>query len=320
MAHFLSTAALAVVLVSTGCAQVQQEIHNASNGSAHDQVQKKEAQIPTCAHKIGTAAIYEPENKWWTGLGLESPEALIKIFVMRSGCFTLLDRGKGFSAVEQERDLASAGQLRGGSNMGKGQMKAADYVIVPDIVSKNANAGGSSLFALAGALVPGVGGALISGIKLTDRTADVTLTVTDVRSSEQVAMDEGHATKTDIGWGAAGGVVAGGGFGAMGAGSYESTEIGQVVTLAYLDAYTKLVTQLGGVSSNASTANKQQAVTMAREGHLFAGPSVNSKVERGLPAGMMLYPTGQKDGVWWEVTDEIGDKGWVSSKLISLAK
>ena len=32
---------------------------------------------------------------------------------------------------------------------------------------------------------------------------------------------------------------------------------------------------------------------------------------------MILYPTGNKDGVWWEVTDEVGNKGWVSS--LSLA-
>lgn len=318
--HLLGAAALAGALAVSGCAQMQQEIHSASQGSAHEQIEKKESKIPICTHRIGTAAIYEPQNKWWKGLGLESPEALIKIFVMRSGCFTLLDRGSGFSAVEQERELASEGQLRRGSNMGKGQVKAADYVIVPDIVSKNANAGGSSIFALAGALVPGVGGALLSGIKLRDRTADVVLTVTDVRSSEQVAMDEGHASKTDLGWGVAGGVVAGGGFGAMGAGSYQNTEIGQVVTLAYLDAYTKLVTQLGGLPGNASTANTQQAVTMSRTGHLFSGPSIRSKIKRRLSAGAMLYPTGTKRGVWWQVTDELGDKGWVSSKLIALAK
>ena len=37
----------------------------------------------------------------------------------------------------------------------------------------------------------------------------------------------------------------GGGFGAAG-GGYQNTEIGQIIVLAYLDAYKKLVTQLGG--------------------------------------------------------------------------
>jgi len=79
--------------------------------SIHGKTEKAQAQIPVCSHKIGTAAIYEPEKNWWEPLGLESPEALIKVFVMRSGCFTLLDRGKGFAMAQQERALASEGEL-----------------------------------------------------------------------------------------------------------------------------------------------------------------------------------------------------------------
>ncbi len=43
-------------------------------------------------------------------------------------------------------------------------------------------------------------------------------------------------------------------------------------------------------------------------------------VVRPLSVGMMLYPTGTKDGLWWEVSDELGNKGWVSSVLFELAK
>jgi len=64
--------------------------------SIKDKTDNAKAQIPTCSHKIGSVAIYEPQNRWWEPLGLESPEALIKVFVMRSGCFTLVDRGKVF--------------------------------------------------------------------------------------------------------------------------------------------------------------------------------------------------------------------------------
>ncbi|HEX4619792.1 MAG TPA: hypothetical protein VH135_08680, partial [Steroidobacteraceae bacterium] len=78
-------------------------------------------QIPTCDKKIGTLAVTEPENKWWVQYQLESPEALIKVFVSQSKCFTLLDRGKGLAAAEKERALAGSGEMRGGSNIGKGQ-------------------------------------------------------------------------------------------------------------------------------------------------------------------------------------------------------
>ncbi|HEY2274033.1 MAG TPA: hypothetical protein VGH61_00890, partial [Steroidobacteraceae bacterium] len=102
-------------------------------------------QIPTCDKKIGTLAVTEPENKWWLQYNLDSPEALIKVFVSQSKCFTLLDRGKGLAAAEKERALASSGEMRGGSNIGKGQMKAADYVLVPDLVTKNNNSGGTNV-------------------------------------------------------------------------------------------------------------------------------------------------------------------------------
>ena len=38
-------------------------------------------EIPKCDKKIGTLAVKEPEHNWWADLQLESPEALIKVFV-----------------------------------------------------------------------------------------------------------------------------------------------------------------------------------------------------------------------------------------------
>ena len=287
--------------------------------SINEKQERKQAQIPVCSHKIGTAAIYEPENKWWVGLGLESPEALIKVFVMKSGCFTLVDRGKGFSYAQQERSLAGEGELRQGSNMGKGQMKAADYVIVPDIVSKNANSGGTNVGGFLGGLIGGGVGAIVSGLNIHSSTADVVLTVTDVRSSEQVAMEEGHGSKSDVSFGVGGGGWWGGGAAGLGVSNYQNTEIGQVVTLAYIDAYTKIVGDLGGLSGNASADNAQQAVTMAKPGHMYKQAGGKGGIVRKLDAGMMLYPTGNKDGVWWEVKDELGNQGWVSSLLVQLS-
>lgn len=145
------------------------------------------------------------------------------------------------------------------------------------------------------------------------------LTVTDVRSSEQLAMTEGHATKTDLGWGAGGGVFRGG-FGGVGASGYTDTEIGQVITLAYLQAYSDLVGQLGGMPASASAANVQQAVSMTKPGRLVKSPDGKGGEGRTLDPGMMLYPTGNKQGLMWEVEDELGNKGWVSSPVVQLSK
>lgn len=280
---------------------------------------KPPPEIPKCDKRIGTLAVTEPETRWWQALNLESPEALIKVFVSESKCFTLVDRGKGLAAAQAERALAGGGELRGGSNVGKGQMKAADYVLVPDIVNKNSNSGGKNIGGLLGGMLGGVAGAVVGGISLKSKTADVVLTLTDVRSTEQVSLQEGHAKKTDLGWGAGGGAFFGG-FAAGGASSYANTEIGQVVTMAYLDAFAKLVNDVKQIQPDAKADNVQQAVSMAKPGKLYATASKSGQVLRDLDVGAMLYPTGEKQGPFWKVQDELGNEGWVAMGLLQLAK
>ncbi|TXH65729.1 MAG: peptidoglycan-binding protein, partial [Lysobacteraceae bacterium] len=255
----------------------------AQRKSAQDQRKEKMAEIPTCAKPLGTISVLEPEDAtdWWSGQQLPAPSKLIKVFVNKSRCFTLVDRGAGLEAAQRERDLAAGGELRNRSNVGKGQMKAADYVMVPDLISANRNAGGNAIGGLLGGLVGGRAGAAIGGLDFKRKTADVVLTITDVRSTEQVAMAEGSAKKTDIGWGAGGGLWGWSGWGAAGASGYANTEIGQVITLAYLQAYTDVVAQLGGLPDNASAANAQQAVTVTKPARLFT-TAKGTKVVRGM--------------------------------------
>jgi len=277
-------------------------------------------QIPVCDKKIGTLAVTEPQNQWWTALNLDSPAALIKVFVSQSKCFTLVDRGKGLQAAQAERALAASGEQRAGSNIGKGQMKAADYVLVPDIDNQNRDSGGTNIGGMLGGLLPHGVGALVGGVSLKSKTADVVLTLTDVRSTEQVALEQGHSKKTDLGWmGGGGGGGFFGGFAAGGASSYANTEIGQVVTMAYLDAYVKLVGDLKNAAPDAKADNVQQSVLMSKPGKLYADSNLKSKVVRDLDPGMMLYPTGDKMGVWWKVTDELGNEGWAVSTNFQLA-
>jgi curli biogenesis system outer membrane secretion channel CsgG len=201
--------------------------------------------VPVCDKKIATVAVADPEQKWWLQLNLENPEALLKAFADESKCFTLVDRGRGLAAAQQERALASGNQLAGGSNMGDHQIVTADYILLPDIANKNAKSGGSRFGGLVGGMLGhGAAGALLSGLSLDSKTADVVLTLTDVRSTEQVALVKGHAKKTDVGFGAVGGGFNVTSLVAAGASTYANTDIGQVVAMAYLDAFTKLVEQL----------------------------------------------------------------------------
>ena len=285
------------------------------------QQQRQNAEIPTCSKPLGTLAVLEPDQNWWYDYDLGTPTAIIKVFVNKSRCFTLVDRGAGMAAMQAERELAAGGDLRGGSNLGKGQVRAADYVMVPDLISRNRNSGGTNIGGLLGGLMGNsTAGRLVGGLNLKRKTADVVLTLTDMRSSEQVAMTEGHSTKTDLGWGGSGALWGSSGIGGASVGGYSNTEIGQVITLAYLQAYTDMVAQLGGLPGNASAANVGQAVSMRQPGRLLGNADGSGAALRDLNPGDMLYPTGTKQGAMWEVDDELGNRGWVSSNLLELAR
>lgn len=233
----------------------------AERGSSGRQAQARGMQeIPHCTRSLGTIAIVEPDNQWWRELNLGSPEAILKIMVQRSGCFRMVNRGRSMQSRAMERALADDGELQRGSNIGRGQVKAADYFLEPDIVTANRNSGGGGV----GAVLGGVGGlfggfgravgAVAGGINVKKGEANVTLSVVDARTTEETALVEGYARKSDVSFGAGGGLFSGGTFGGAAGGGYQDTAIGQIIVLAYLDAYTKLVGELGGLPANASAA------------------------------------------------------------------
>src|SRR3546814_16403210 len=96
--------------------------------------------------------------------------------------------------------------------------------------------------------------AIAGGINIKKKEAKGTLTLVNARTTEHERLTEGYARKSELSFGGGGGGFFGGGFAAAGGGGYQNTEIGQVLVLAYLDAYTLLVRQLGGLPVNVSAA------------------------------------------------------------------
>lgn len=224
--------------------------------SARRAQERAEREIPRCTRRLGTVAIVEPDNQWWREYNLGSPEAIIKVFVQQSGCFGLVNRGRSMASRNLERAMADSGELQGGSNLGKGQVKAADYFLQPDIATANRNSGGGGVGAILGGFGRSLGGlgAIAGAINIKKSEATVTLSIVNARTTEEEALTQGYARKSDISFGGGGGGYGGGVFGAAGGTGYQDTAIGQVMILAYLDAYTKLVTELGGLPSNAAAA------------------------------------------------------------------
>src|SRR5690348_4275350 len=171
-----------------------------------DQV-RGEAEIPVCTHRIGTLAIVPPDQEWWREYNLGTPEAIIKVFVQESGCFTLVNRDRAMASRNMERAMADNGELQAGSNMGKGQVKAADYFLQPDIVTANKNSGGGGAGAAIGGILghfggfAGAVGAVAGGINVKKGEANVTLSLVNARTTEE-SETQGYARKTDVRWGA----------------------------------------------------------------------------------------------------------------------
>ncbi|RIX26869.1 CsgG/HfaB family protein [Sphingomonas edaphi] len=254
---FMHAALASAVLVTSAPALAQTS--NTGASESRKMQSAATAQIPQCARPLGVLAIVEPEDQWWRQLNLGSPEAVIKVFVQNSRCFTIVNRGRSMQSRAMERALADSGELQQGSNLGKGQVKAADFFLEPNIVTANQNSGGGGAGAAIGALGGLFGGGgrfvggLVGGINVKKGEANVTLSVVNARTTEEYVV-EGYARKKDISWGAGGGGGWWSGFAAAGGHGYQNTEIGQVIVLAYLDAYTKLVGQLGGIPQGAPAA------------------------------------------------------------------
>jgi hypothetical protein len=197
-------------------------------------------QLEHCPRSLGTLAVEEDTSEPWYAIltsqyHLPATTPLIRLMVQQSNCFVIVDRGRALGSMMQERDLGASGELRNQSNMGKGQMVAADYVVTPNIQFSQDTGGGGAALAGVGGGYGAILGALAGSMKTNE--ASTTLMLVDTRSGVQVAAAQGSAHSTDFGFGALGiGASAGASLGA-----YSKTPEGKVIAGAFLDSYNQLV-------------------------------------------------------------------------------
>ena len=197
--------------------------------------------VEKCTKEMGTLAVAEPQDHVLSslrGYGLGSPALMLRLLAQESGCFAVVERGVAMQNLQQERALAAGGQLQSDSNIGGGQMAAADFVMTP-AVQFSGDSGGmggalGGLLGRAGGVLGALGG-LAGGVKF--KEAETTLLVADVRSGIQVASAEGKARKMDFslgGWGW-------GGLGWASGGGYSKTPEGKLIAASLLDNYNTIV-------------------------------------------------------------------------------
>ncbi len=203
------------------------------------------SELQKCSAPLGTVSLVENQDAgWYTILRNEyklPPTAnLLRLMIQQSNCFVVVERSAtGMRAMDRERQLMGSGEMRGGSNYGRGQVVASDYGLSPEVVFSNGDAGGIG-GALSG-LLGSRGSALaqLSG-SLKTREASAMLTLVDNRSGVQVSASEGSASKSDFaGLGRLLGNSAGGSLG-----GYQNTPEGKVIAAAFMDAYNQMVVSL----------------------------------------------------------------------------
>ncbi|MET0044104.1 MAG: CsgG/HfaB family protein, partial [Candidatus Thiodiazotropha sp. 6PLUC3] len=181
------------------------------------------------------AVVEDQAAPWWhtyrrryPTLGTTVP--VLRMMIQQSNCFVVVERGKAMNNMMQERALMQSGEMRQGSNFGKGQMVAADYTMNPSIQFSEKGTGG--LGATVGGLLGNYRlGRLAGGLKSNE--AATTLLLIDNRSGVQVSSSVGNAKNFDFSL--FGGFFGGGRWGSVG--GFTDTPEGKVVTAAFADSY-----------------------------------------------------------------------------------
>ena len=302
--------------------------------------QETSSTVEKCARPLGTIAVSENQGASQHQLqsyGLGSPISLLRIMIQQSNCFTVVERGVAMANLQEERALAADGQMLGGSNVGKGQLQAADFVMTPGVQFTAGNTGGmnAALSNYGGKLFGGLGG-IVGGIagNIKFKEAQTSLLIADVRSGIQVAAAEGVAKKTDFG-------VSGwnwGGAGYSSLGGYTNTPEGKMVAASLLDNYNKIVTIVRNQASlvkSSSAESRVNAGASTREGtpvaagasvfarlssvKVFTEPRAGSKLMGTLKRSEEAIATGEEKDGFVRIDGENVSGGWVQKTLVSTA-
>jgi hypothetical protein len=330
----LAVTACAVLIAASATAQgvtqpKQGQGGSVVKGAAGTEGSTGDDGLQHCDKPMGAMAVVEPQSQVLTALmryHLQSPVGLIRMMIQQSNCFIVVERGAGMQNLMQERALSNAGQTREGSNMGGGQMVAADFVLTPNVVFSENNAGGVG--GAVGSVFGSKAGAVAGGLKF--KEAQTSMLVADSRSGVQVAAAEGSTKKADLRLGGALFTGSGGGS----AGGYGNTNEGKIIAAAFMDNYNKVVGVVRGDPSlqrNVGTLKQEAAAGGVKAGtfkegdvlgpkianvKLMAEPSDAAKVVATLGRGDELVVVGgEKDG--YVHVQGSNANGWIKVVLVS---
>ena len=326
---------LAATTLSAGVTDMKQgQGGSVVQGAAGTQGAQGDTGLRKCTQPLGAVAVVEPQDYIMASLArysLQSPTSLIRLMIQQSNCFIVVERGMGMQNMMQERALADSGQLRSSSNIGQGQMVAADFVLTPSVVFSDDNAGavGGAIGGLLGGKARVIGG-LVGGLKF--KEAQTSMLLSDARTSVQVAAAQGSTKKADLRLGAA--LFGGGAFGAVG--GYGNTNEGKIISAALLDNYNNIVRavkgdeslqrDVGSLKQEAAKGGKAGGGIAYNEGDvvtpkianvkLLASPADTAKAVATLQRGEELVIIGPEENGFLNVQGGSAS-GWIKKVLVN---
>src|SRR5262245_44870227 len=331
LSPFLCVSLFAIPAMAQGVTQPKQgQGGSVVKGAAGTEGSTGDSKLEHCAAPMGAMAVVEPQDFVLTALArynLRSPVGLIRLMIQQSNCFIVVERGVGMQNMMQERALADGGQTRSNSNMGGGQMVAADFILTPAVAFSENNAGGVG--GAVGGLLGHKAAAVAGGLKF--KEAQTSMLVADSRSGVQVAAAEGSTKKADL---HLGGAFFGSGGGAA-AGGYGNTNEGKIIAAAFMDNYNNVVRvvrndaslqrKVGSLKEEAAAGGTKKAGAVFNEGdvltpkianvRLLAQPTDTAKVLATLARGDELVVIGpEKDG--YINVQAAAASGWVRVVLV----
>jgi len=256
--------------------------------------------LATCEESLGTIAVVDGDTQGWSEYGLGSPRELINSLAIESGCFTPHNSATGAPADFLMNVVA------GDSEEVDKSIEMAKSAAMEGLVRSGAAASVLSRVPIGGALVGmfgGLGGKKkrgAAGIKLLSPATGMT-----------IVTGSGEVKKSTISFGGGGGWAAG-----ATASGYGQNKNGKMLVEAFVIAFNEVVAQAETISAvpkmQPAVATQTPGATTAVDTILRAGPNATAAEVRSLRAGTELTPTGERDGLFIEVQDNYGTKGWVS--------
>lgn len=264
--------------------------------------EKDQVALVSCPQSYGTIAVVDGDTQGWTEYGLGSPRELINSLALQSGCFTPHDPASGKPA-----DLLM--------NVIAGDKEEVDQGLA---VARTAAVEGLVRSGAAGSVLSSVpmGGAvlgMLGGFGGKRKTVAAGIRLLSPATGQTLALGAGDARRTTISFGGGGWQQAAASTG------YAGNKNGKLLVEAFIKAFNAVAEQGPGLAALMPPPEPEPtpAAEVRIETAMRSTPASEAEPLRLLRVGTTVNPTGKREGLFVEVEDNFGTRGWVSIEDIN---